>query len=340
MFKHRIDRRSLEIGVNYRDIQSALEGKTPDDIMFEALRRLERLDLVMASPEVQAGYFRLTKRGKETDVEMLLEDRLRVGFGKRKRFESLIRLSGWTSAIMIPAAFYGVISTLIPVLRNDMLLLICGYVFLVGTLSLFCFFFGISYLQTRTNEETLFTRLFESYLALKDDRSQDAEKSVRKAADILRSPTGLAHSDWSIVRKDLTSIFQKIGREVYGRVLPAIVQKHKNARRVVLELADFFANASLQELDAVVEATQAVPAGPYRRLTRWETLKADKRLYQLSATGLVLVLAAGLDLAVFLSASTITGVELPTFYVTMATAYIPSILAILGLMTLLQRIRQ
>ena len=345
LFKKRTDGRNTSVDIIHWNsvYQWALKTKVPQKQVFEAFRDLEKKDLIMQAPGQPQGYFTLTSKGQSRDAMDLISQRLHVKYDRLKIWAAL-GYAVWVALVGFVLAFIslGFLSfgasnpALVGSFSVEILQTIAAAssgMSVLGMLAL-----AISY--TRLNEDYLFVMFFRAYLALRTGNFPSAERSVRKAARLLQSPKGLKDTRWKLVSKDFVSILNKLGNQVFRAILGKIVSKDASVAHEIISLADTFAEPSLDRLDSVISVIMGLPDSEYKQRTQFKRLTTNIWIYRTIVTSTVLIIALIADVLVWTMASYFSAVPLTDFYTSIAASYIPSILAILGLRSLLAGARR
>jgi hypothetical protein len=272
------------------------------------------------------GYYRLTSKGQTEDVAHLMETRLQTlyyGATTRNMIKQGSRIVFLTCSVL--GGFLWLLSQpfKLIVLPTDlgMVLAILWLASMIGAGA-----------PLQSQETTIFYKLYKSYLSLKKGAFEEAEKPALEAAEDLQYSGEFPRSEWNIISRDLHSLTSDLGQEIRIRVLPAIHRRDSAVIRKVIELADVFANPSLERLRPEVEATvEGLKEDEYRPPGRIDRLTGNLAVYRGFYVVMMLVIAVVLDVAVFALLSFAENKPLSAYYLYMAAAYFPGILAAIGL---------
>jgi hypothetical protein len=328
LFKNHTDGRNRGLeDISWRNVWDfALQRKMTESEVVETFRHLEKLDLIMPSPNQPTGYYRLTSNGQTEDVAHLIETRLRTLYsgattrnmikqGSRIIFLTCSVLGGFL--VLLNQAFKLI------VLPTDvgMVLGMLWIVTMIGAGA-----------PLQSQETTIFFKLYKSYLSLKKGAFEEAEKTALEAAEDLQYSGEFPRSEWNIISKDVHSLTNDLGQEIRKRVLPAIHRNDPAVIRKLIELADVFANPSLERLRPEVEATvEGLKEDEYRPPGRIDRLAGNLAVHRGVHVLMILVIAAVLDLAVIGLLSLAENRQLSAYYLYIAVGYIPAIPAVIGL---------
>lgn len=338
LFKNRTDGANRGVDdIHWRNVQAfALQKKVAEKEVVEAFRRLEKLDLIMPSPSQPDGYYGLTSKGQAEDVAHLIETRLQSlysGAAKREKLKQVSRI-----LFVASSALLGLLLSLSQVL-NLLHLHPPDFSTILGMVWMASLFGALAPLQS--SEKRIFYKLYASYLSLKKGMFDEAEKYAWEGAEILRYSGEFPRSEWSIVSNDVRLLASDLGREIWKTILPAIHRKDPTVTRKIIKLADVFENPSLERLRADVKAAvEGLEKEDYQPAGRIDRLRGNLVVYRSLHVLMVLGVAAVLDVVVFVVLSLAENKQLSAYYLFMATAYIPSILAAIGLRSLVLGVRR
>ncbi len=337
LFKNRTDGANRGVDdIHWRNVRDfALQKKITENEVVEAFRRLEKLDLIMPSPSQPAGYYRLTSKGQTEDAAHLIEVRLRTlysGAATREKIRRTLQILFVASSIL-----GGIL-----ILSSQLLKLIVVPTSLwsvVGSIWVASMIGAGAPLQSQERE--IFYKLYKSYLSLKNGAFDEGETLALEAAKNLQYSGEFPRSEWVVVSRDVHSLTGDLGREIWKKVLPAIHKKDPAVTRKTIELADVFANPSLERLRPDVAAVvDGLKEEEYRPVARIDRLTGNLTIYRGFHVLMMLVIAVVIDVAVFAVLSLAENKQLSAYYLYMAVGYIPAIPAAIGLRSLVLSIRK
>ena len=337
LFKNRTDGANRGVDdIHWRNVREfTLQKKIAENEVVEAFRRLEKLDLIMPSPSQPDGYYRLTSKGQMEDVAHLIETRLQTlysGATTRERITQASRTLFFACSVL-----GGLLLLLNQVLRLIVVPTALGSV--VGIVWMVSMIGAGAPLQSQ--ERAIFCKLYRSYISLKKGAFDEAERPALEAAENLRYSGEFPRSEWTIISRDVHLLTSDLGQEVLKRVLPAIHRKDSAVTRKIIELADIFANPSLERLRVdVATAIEGLKEDSYRPIGRIDRLRGNPVVYSSIYALMLLGVAIVLDVAVFAVLSLLENKLLSAYYLYIAVAYIPSIPAVIGLRSLILSLRR